>query len=93
MSTQSPTSPVDCFFVSKDLNLPVEVVVCETTREADGLAMSSRNAYMSAEERAAAPVVYMSLQAAADARKRAVEAGRYGAVNRSCRVIRCDAGH
>ncbi len=59
--------------------------MCETTREADGLAMSSRNAYMSADERAAAPVVYLSLQAAADARKRAAEAGRCGAVW-------CDAG-
>lgn len=60
----------------KDLNMPVGVVVCETTREADGLAMSSRNAYMAPEERAAAPVVYLSLQAGADARKRAADAGR-----------------
>ena len=34
-----------------DLNLPIEVVVCPTVREADGLAMSSRNAYLSADER------------------------------------------
>lgn len=61
---------------SKDLNMPVGVVVCETTREEDGLAMSSRNAYMAPAERAAAPVVYVSLQAAEDARKRAVDAGR-----------------
>lgn len=34
-----------------DLNLPIEVVVCPTVRETDGLAMSSRNAYLSADER------------------------------------------
>ena len=62
--------------VLKDFNMPVGVVVCETTRESDGVAMSSRNAYMAPEERAAAPVVYLSLQAGAEARKRAADAGR-----------------
>lgn len=56
--------------------MPVGVVVCETTREPDGVAMSSRNAYMAPAERAAAPVVYLSLQAGAEARKRAVDSGR-----------------
>lgn len=56
--------------------MPVGVVVCETTREPDGLAMSSRNAYMAPAERAAAAVVYLSLQAGANTRKRAAEAGR-----------------
>lgn len=46
-----------------DLSLPVEVVGCPTVREADGLAMSSRNAYLTAEERAAAPVVHRALRA------------------------------
>jgi pantoate--beta-alanine ligase len=46
-----------------DLSLPVEVVGCPTVREPDGLAMSSRNAYLSVEERAAAPVVHRALQA------------------------------
>jgi len=47
-----------------DLNIPVRVRVMPTVREPDGLAMSSRNAYLSAEERAAATVVYRGLQAA-----------------------------
>ncbi len=50
-----------------DLNLPVEVRVQPTVREADGLAMSSRNVYLTAEQRAAAAVLYRSLQAAAAA--------------------------
>jgi len=48
-----------------DLSLPVEVVGCDTVREPDGLAMSSRNAYLSPEERAAAPVVHRALRAGA----------------------------
>ena len=46
-----------------DLSLPVAVVGCPTVREADGLAMSSRNAYLSPDDRAAAPVLHRSLQA------------------------------
>jgi pantoate--beta-alanine ligase len=45
----------------RDLNLPVELVVCPIVREADGLAMSSRNAYLSAEERKRALVLHRSL--------------------------------
>ena len=45
----------------QDLNFPVELVVCPTLREADGLAMSSRNAYLNPEERRAAPVLYRAL--------------------------------
>jgi pantoate--beta-alanine ligase len=46
-----------------DLSIPVEVVGCPTVREPDGLAMSSRNAYLTPEERAAAPVLHRALQA------------------------------
>jgi pantoate--beta-alanine ligase len=45
----------------RDLNLPVEIVVCPIVREADGLAMSSRNAYLDPQQRAQALVLYRSL--------------------------------
>ncbi len=48
-----------------DLLLPVEVVPVPTMREADGLAMSSRNRFLSAQERAAAPALYAALSRAA----------------------------
>ena len=44
-----------------DLNLPVEIVACETLREGDGLAMSSRNARLSAKARAMAPALLAAL--------------------------------
>ncbi len=48
-----------------DLNMSIEVVACPTLRESDGLAMSSRNAYLRAEERQAAPHLYSALRALA----------------------------
>jgi len=51
----------------QDLNFPVEVVICDIVRESDGLAMSSRNAYLSPEERRAATVLHRALTAAAEA--------------------------
>jgi pantoate--beta-alanine ligase len=47
----------------RDLNVPVDVRVEPTVREPDGLALSSRNRYLSADERAAAPAIYKALQA------------------------------
>lgn len=47
-----------------DLNMDTEIVVCPIVREADGLAMSSRNAYLKNEDRTAATVLYRALQAA-----------------------------
>lgn len=44
------------------LDLPVEIIPCETIRENDGLAMSSRNVRLSAHERSIAPVIYRVLQ-------------------------------
>lgn len=49
-----------------DLNFPLEIVICPTMREPDGLAMSSRNAYLNAQQRAAAPVLHHALQAAGE---------------------------
>ncbi|MEZ5237805.1 MAG: pantoate--beta-alanine ligase [Microthrixaceae bacterium] len=51
--------------MARELSFPVEVVGCPTAREADGLAMSSRNAYLSAAEREVAPVLHEALLAGA----------------------------
>jgi pantoate--beta-alanine ligase len=48
----------------KDLNFPIDMIVCPIVREADGLAMSSRNVYLNPEERRAATVLFRSLSAA-----------------------------
>lgn len=49
-----------------DLNFPIEIVGVPTVREADGLAMSSRNGYLAPEERAIAPTLYATLTASAE---------------------------
>jgi pantoate--beta-alanine ligase len=52
--------------LAKDLDLPVKIVGIATVREQDGLALSSRNAYLSAADRATAPTLYRVLEGSAD---------------------------
>lgn len=53
--------------LTHDLGLPVEILVCPTVRESDGLALSSRNRYLTDNERLQAPALYRALQAASQA--------------------------
>ncbi len=53
--------------MTKDLDFPIEIVICPTLREADGLAMSSRNVYLDPGEREAATVLFRALSAAKSA--------------------------
>jgi pantoate--beta-alanine ligase len=62
--------------MARDLNLDSEIIVCPIVREPDGLAMSSRNAYLSTDERRAATVLYRALHAA----RRAIERGERDAL-------------
>lgn len=50
--------------MTRDLNFPIEINICPTRREADGLAMSSRNSYLNPAERQAATVLFRALSAA-----------------------------
>jgi len=59
-----------------DLSLGVEIIVYPTVREADGLAMSSRNVYLSQEERTRAITLYKSLRAGAEVIRRGVTDGK-----------------
>ncbi len=63
--------------MARDLNLDSEIVVCPIVREADGLALSSRNAYLNQEERRAAAVLHRALSAA----KKELEAGARDALH------------
>lgn len=61
--------------MTRDLNFPIKIVICPIVREADGLAMSSRNVYLDPEQRKAATVLFRSLSAA----KELYEAGERNA--------------
>jgi len=56
--------------MARDLDVPVRLLFGETVREHDGLAMSSRNSYLSAEERTIAPVLHRALRAGEEAVRR-----------------------
>lgn len=73
----------------KDLDFPLEVVICPIVRETDGLAMSSRNVYLTPQERQAATVLFSALQAA----RNAYESGEREAVSLRKiveEVVRCE---
>lgn len=70
--------------IVRDLNLPLKILGLPTVRERDGLALSSRNAYLSAEERAVAPALNRALKGVAAA----LRAG--GAQNKACEVAKRD---
>jgi pantoate--beta-alanine ligase len=59
----------------RDLNMNLDIVVVPTVRESDGLAMSSRNVYLSPEERRAAVALYRALSAAREAYRKGVTHG------------------
>jgi pantoate--beta-alanine ligase len=61
--------------MTRDLNFPIEVVICPTTREANGLAMSSRNKYLEGADHPAATILFRALSAA----KSAYESGERNA--------------
>lgn len=74
--------------LTRDLHLGVEIVAGPTLREQDGLAMSSRNAYLSPSERQAAPVLFRALEAA----RQAIEAGERDSARVLARVREVVAG-
>jgi pantoate--beta-alanine ligase len=73
--------------MTRDLDFPIEIVVCPIVREADGLAMSSRNAYLNRKERKGATVLFRALSAA----KKAFDEGERESENLK-RILRDTVG-
>jgi pantoate--beta-alanine ligase len=72
-----------------DLSIPTKIVVCDIVREADGLALSSRNAYLTQDERGRATVLYRALRSGRDAY---AGEGRDGALRVMEAVVSAEAG-
>jgi pantoate--beta-alanine ligase len=75
--------------LARDLDIPTQILSAPTLREADGLAMSSRNAYLSAQERAMAATLYRELEGSA---RRIREGESIGQVMREARAAIAEAG-
>jgi pantoate--beta-alanine ligase len=75
--------------LARDLDIATQILSAPTLREADGLAMSSRNVYLSARERATAAALYRELEASARGIR---EGGSIGQVMREARAAIADAG-
>ena len=76
--------------MAADLAFPIGIVGKETVRESDGLALSSRNGYLSAQERATAPLLYRTLQETAEA----IKAGNrdYTGLEKAAEAVLQEAG-
>jgi pantoate--beta-alanine ligase len=61
--------------MAKDLNFDIDIIICPTIREHDGLAMSSRNAYLDMEQRSTARILYQCLNNASEAVKTGAASG------------------